>query len=85
MTAPLNPNIEPGETEYSHGKGLMASAGQRAQYSDPIDPAGPWEPSVYEQGKAIQRTNPADPTAVADYGAAPGTASNYTEQEWVRE
>lgn len=85
MTGILNPNQEPGESEYSHGKGLMASDAQRAQYHDPIDPEGPWEPSVYEQGKAIQRTNPADPDAIADYGAAPGTASNWTEQEWVRE
>lgn len=85
MTGILNPNLEPGESEYSHGKGLRPSATQTGVYHDPIDPEGPWEPSVYDQGKAIQRTNPADPGAVADPAAAPGTPSNWTEQEWVRE
>jgi hypothetical protein len=78
---------EPGESEFSHGKGLRASDRQRSQYVDPIDPEGPWAPSVYEQGKSIQRTNPADPSAVADpsFAASPGTPSNYNGDQWVRE
>ncbi len=88
MSAPgVRRIVEPGESEYSHGKGLRASAAQRGQYSDPIDPKGPWELSVYDQGKAVQRTNPADPAAVADptFEAAPGTPANYNGIEWVRE
>jgi|GEM_PF-3817130 len=88
MTGILNPNIEPGESEYSHGKGILASPAQRAQYSDPNDPEGPWEPDVYTQGKAAMRTNPADPAAVADptYTTAPGEPANYNHgSTWVRE
>lgn len=88
MSAPgVKRIVEPGETEFSHGKGLRASATQRGQHSDPIDPKGPWELSVYDQGKAIQRTNPADPTSVADptMAAASGTNANYNGIEWVRE
>lgn len=84
----LNPNMEPGESEYSHGKGQLASPSQRGQYSDPNDPEGPWELSVYDRGKAVMRTNPADPAAVAgpDYTSPPGSPSNYKyESEWVRE
>jgi hypothetical protein len=80
----MSPFMEPGESEFSHGKGLMASAAQRGQYTDPIDPLGPWEPSVYEQGKAIQRTDPAYNSNAA-YDAAPGTVDNTTETNWVRE
>lgn len=84
----LNPNIEPGESEYSHGKGLLASPTQRGQYSNPIDPEGPWEPDVYVRGKAAMRTNSADPSATADpdYIAPAGSPGNYKyESEWVRE
>jgi hypothetical protein len=79
---------EPGETELSHGKGMLASPRQRAQYTDPIDPEGPWQLSVYERGKAVMRTNPADPAAVADpdYTAKPGSPANYDGGDnWVRE
>lgn len=78
---------EPGESEFSHGKGLLASPRQRSQYSDPIDPEGPWELSVYERGKAAMRTNSADPGAVADpdYTAEAGSPANYDGQPWVRE
>jgi hypothetical protein len=86
---PGRPRVpEPGESEFSHGKGLLASPRQRSQYSDPIDPEGPWQLSVYERGKAVMRTNPADPTAVADpdYTSPPGSPSNYDPtSQWVRE
>ncbi len=88
MSAPgVRRIVEPGESEFSHGKGLRASDAQRGQYVDPIDPEGPWEASVYERGKAIQRTNPADPTAIADetFTAPGGTAANYNGEPWVRE
>lgn len=84
MSAPLNHNAPVGESEFSHGSGILASNKQRGQYVDPIDPEGPWELSVYDRGKAIQRTNPADASAVADVEALPGTPGNYYgNQPWV--
>lgn len=86
MAQRINRIHEPGESEFVHGKGLLASPAQRGQYIDPIDPEGPWELNVYDQAKAIQRTNPADSNAVADYAAKPGTPANYYgNQEWTRE
>lgn len=87
MSAPLNPNSPVGESEFSHGYGLQASPRQRGQYSDPIDPEGPWELSVYERDKAIQRTNPADPGALADVDGISdtGTPSNWTGTKRVLE
>lgn len=93
MTFPLSLPEEPGESEFSHGKGLMASARQRSQMSDPLnliktgmnDPEGPWQPSVYEQDKAVQRTDPANPTSTADYAAPPFSNDNITGNQWERE
>jgi len=84
-TGVMSPFQEPGESEFSHGKGLMASGPQRGQYVDPIDADGPWQPSVYEQAKAIQRTDSAYAGSTAKYDAAPGTIDNTTETNWVRE
>lgn len=80
MTTPAR---EPGESEFSHGRGLQPpertgalthNAGQEE-----------WGPTVYEQGRAIMRTDPADPDVEVDYTAKPGTPSNQTGQQWVRE
>lgn len=46
------PNVEPGASEFSHGRGLMAPLTQGH------------EPTQIEIMKAIMRTNPADPGAV---------------------
>lgn len=45
-------NVEPGPSEFSHGRGLMVPLA-----------LGPG-PTPVEEMKAIMRTNPADPTAV---------------------
>lgn len=92
MSFPLS-SKDPGETEFIHGKGLRASPRQNTQRSIPLDeawpydrePEGPWGLSVYDQGKAVQRTDPADPGAVADMTAKPFTANNRTGTQWVRE
>lgn len=93
MTFPLNPPDEPGESEFSHGKGMMASEAQRGQAIPhvekvwPMDkaPDGPWFPRPFEQMKAVQRTDPAEANAVASYEAKPNTADNATQTQWVRE
>lgn len=93
MTFPLNLPAEPGESEFSHGAGLMASARQRSQTSASLDlvkigmndPEGPWQPSVYEQDKAVQRTDSANATSTADYKAPPFSNDNVTGTQWERE
>lgn len=67
--------MEPRESEFSHGRGLQAPRRKGAN----------WEPSVYEQGKAIQRTDHTDPNAVADPTAPPHSPSNTSAQRWIRE
>ena len=91
MTFPLS-GADPGETEYSHGRGMGASARQRAQRVRNLatayptgDADGPFEMTVYEHGKAVQRTDPADPKAVADLFAEPNTVNNRTQTKWTRE
>ncbi len=92
MGFPLSTS-DPGETEFGHGRGLRASPTQNAQRSDAMEPAwpfdkepeGPWALSPYDQGKAVQRTDSADPGAVADMTAAPFTVNNITGTQWVRE
>ncbi len=76
-------NTEPGESEYSHGRGLQPPerSGATLHGAAPED----WFVDVYDEAKAVQRTDPADPTARADYRAKPRTASNKTETQWVRE
>lgn len=55
-TAPVSvAGVEPEESEFSYGKGLMA----------PISRGH--EPTQIEQLKAVQRTNPANPASVASY------------------
>lgn len=80
MTRPAS---EPGESEFSHGRGLQPPerTGATRHNASPEE----WGPTVYEQGKAIQRTDPADPDAVADPTAKPGTPGNQTGQQWIRE
>jgi hypothetical protein len=51
----LNPEREPGDTEFSHGKGLMP------------DPRKGYEPDNLDEHHAILRTDSADPTSVANY------------------
>jgi len=53
----LNPDREPGDTEFSHGKGLMP------------DPAKGYEPDNLDEHHAVLRTDSADPTSVANYDA----------------
>lgn len=92
MSFPLSTS-DPGETEYHHGKGLRASGAQNTQRSNALEPAwpydkepeGPWGLSPYDQGKAVQRTDPADPGAVADMAAPAFSANNRTGTQWVRE
>lgn len=92
MSFPLS-SKDPGETEFSHGRGLKASPRQNIQTSPAMVPAwpydkepdGPWGLSVYDQGKAVQRTDPADPNAEPDMTAKPFTANNRTGTQWVRE
>lgn len=92
MTFPLS-GADPGETEFGHGRGLMASARQRAQSSPnfevawPYDkaPDGPWAEKPQDINRAIRRTDPTEANAVADYAAAPGTPNNQTQTQWVRE
>lgn len=92
MTFPLS-GADPGETEFGHGRGLRASNRQRQQTSEnfelvwPYDkePDGPWAERPQDAQAAIRRTNSADPNALADYGAAPGTANNTTQTQWIRE
>jgi len=48
------PGFTPGESEFSWGKGRMA----------PPDLA---DPSLWDQMRAVYRTDPADPAAVANY------------------
>jgi len=59
MTRPgiLNPDREPGETEFSHGKGLMP------------DPRKGYVPDNLDEHHAVLRTDSADPTSVANYDA----------------
>jgi len=59
MTTPriLNPDREPGDTEFSHGKGLMP------------DPGKGYVPDNLDEHHAILRTDSADPTSVANYDA----------------
>lgn len=92
MTFPLS-GADPGETEFTHGRGLMASNTQRSRTSPnfevawPYDkaPGGPFAEKPHDINRAIRRTDPCDPNAVADYGAAPNTANNQTQTQWVRE
>lgn len=92
MSFPLSTS-DPGETEFSHGRGLRASPTQNTQRSDALEPAwpydkepeGPWGLSPYDQGKAVQRTDSADPGAVADMTAEAFTVNNTTGTKWVRE
>lgn len=80
----LKPNREPGESEFSHGRGLQPPAREGALRLANTG-VEEWTPTVYEEGKAIQRTDSADPEATADYTAAPNTPANQTEHQWVRE
>lgn len=84
-TGVMSPFQEPGESEFSHGKGLMASGAQRGQYTDPNDALGPWEPSVYDNAAAIRRTDSAYASSTAKFDAASETIDNTTTQNWVRE
>jgi hypothetical protein len=92
VSFPLS-SSDPGETEFGHGKGLRSSPTQNANRSEAMQPAwpfdrapeGPWGLSVYDQGKAVQRTDPAEPNAVADMTAKPYTPGNRTGTQWVRE
>lgn len=92
MTFPLS-GADPGETEFTHGRGLMPSNRQREQSSPnfelawPYDkaPDGPFGERPHDIARAARRTDPTDPNAVADYGAAPNTANNTTQTQWVRE
>lgn len=80
MTTPAS---EPGETEFSHGRGLMPP--ERTGATRHGAGQEEWGPTVYEQMKAVQRTDSSDPNAVADFDAAPGTRNNQTGQNWRRE
>lgn len=91
MTFPLS-EADPGETEFSHGRGLTASARQRLTRNEAMnlayptaDPDGPFDYTPYERGKAVQRTDPADPGAVANLFADPETIDNTTQTPWSRE
>lgn len=93
MTFPLpDPDGEPGESEFCHGKGLRPSARQRGQRNANFELAyptadieGPWEPDVYERGKAVQRSDPALAGSVADLAAPAFSDNNTTGTQWVRE
>lgn len=93
MTFPLpNADGDPGETEYCHGAGLMPSARQRATRNanfalvyPPGDAEGPWEPTPYERGKAIQRTDSALAGSTVEEGAAAFSNNNITGTQWVVE
>lgn len=92
MTRPMVPGQEPGETEFSHGRGLRPSRNQRAQRSPALDeaypkadPDGPWQADPYEAMKAVQRTDPADPGATAAYDAPADSIHNSTQTQWTRE
>lgn len=91
-------NVEPGESEFSHGRGLRATRAQREQPIPNVEignlgttrdagqgeEPGPWPLSVYDQGKVVQRTDPAEPAAEAAYDAEPNTIHNKTQTRWVR-
>lgn len=72
-TKPRSKNVEPGESEFSWGKGLQAPESRG------------YEPTNFDQMKALQRSDSADESAVIDPTAAPNTSGNTTETQWVRE
>lgn len=66
-------NQEPGESEYSWGKGLEAPESRG------------YVPEPWEVAAAIRRTDPAEADAVADPTADPATVANTTATKHVRE
>lgn len=92
MTFPLS-REDPGETEFGHGRGLMASNRQRGQTNPNVElawpydkePLGPWAEKPHQIAAAVRRTDSADPNSVADYAAAPNTPNNTTQTQWVKE
>lgn len=65
--------VEPGESEFSWGKGLEAPESRG------------YVPEPWEVAAAIRRTDSADAEAVADPAAPPGSANNTTQTQHVRE